>query len=71
MPLVNAKCTNCGGTLQVDAAKEAAVKALGTGFSGGIFVICTRAPSARALKNRRFTPEVVRNANTSSSRDGW
>ncbi len=25
MPLVNAKCTNCGGTLSVDASKEAAI----------------------------------------------
>lgn len=25
MPLVNAKCTNCGGTLTVDASKEAAI----------------------------------------------
>ena len=25
MPLVNAKCTNCGGVLQVDDSKEAAI----------------------------------------------
>ena len=32
MPLVNAKCTNCGGTLQVDNAKEAAVCPFCNGF---------------------------------------
>ncbi len=35
MPLVNAKCTNCGGTLQVDAAKEAAV----CPFCGSAFIV--------------------------------
>ena len=35
MPLVNAKCTNCGGTLTVDASKEAAI----CDFCGSPFIV--------------------------------
>lgn len=35
MPLVNAKCTNCGGTLTVDASKDAAI----CDFCGSPFIV--------------------------------
>ena len=35
MPLVNAKCTNCGGTLSVDASKDAAI----CDFCGSPFIV--------------------------------
>ena len=31
MPLTKAQCPNCGGALEVDSAKEAALKKLGIG----------------------------------------
>lgn len=35
MPLVNAKCPNCGGTLQVDSGKDAAI----CPYCGSAFIV--------------------------------
>ena len=53
MPLVDAKCTNCGGTLQVDSAKEAAV----CPFCGSAFIV------EKAIQNFNITNNVVVNNN--------
>ena len=51
MPLVNAKCTNCGGTLQVDAAKEAAV----CPFCGSAFIV------EKAIQNYNIVNNIQAN----------
>ena len=53
MPLVNAKCTNCGGTLQVDNAKEAAV----CPFCGSAFIV------EKAVQNFNITNNIITNNN--------
>ena len=49
MPLVDAKCTNCGGALQVDSAKEAAV----CPFCGSAFIV------EKAVQNFNITNNIV------------
>ena len=51
MPLVNAKCTNCGGTLQVDNAKEAAV----CPFCGSAFIV------EKAIQNYNIVNNIQAN----------
>ena len=51
MPLVNAKCTNCGGTLQVDNAKEAAV----CPFCGSAFIV------EKAVQNYNIVNKIQAN----------
>lgn len=53
MPMVNAKCTNCGGTLQVDDDKEAAV----CPFCGSAFIV------EKAVQNFNITNNIVTNNN--------
>ena len=61
MPIVDAKCTNCGATLQVDDSKEAMV----CQYCGNAFIV------EKAIKNYQFTKPNTEshssNAKTSSA----
>lgn len=65
MPLVDAKCTNCGATLVVDSAKDAAI----CEFCGSAFIVekAINYYSYSVTNHNQITADVVNVYNTSSS----
>ena len=53
MPLVNAKCTNCGATLEVDSAKDAAI----CPYCGSAYIV------EKAINNYNITNNTTNNIN--------
>ena len=49
MPLVNAKCTNCGANIKIDDNKEAAV----CEFCGSAFIV------EKAINNYNITNNII------------
>jgi len=62
MPLVDAKCTNCGATLVVDSAKDAAI----CNFCGSAFIVEKAINNYNVVNHNYINADVVNVYNTNS-----